>query len=180
MGSRLEAAIREAIRSGRLPEGDGLPSSRTLAADLGIARNTVAGVYTQLGAEGWLSSRGGSGTNVAPRRGPAAAAAAEAAAAEHPRYDLWPGEPDLSAFPRGEWLTAARKAIADSPDSVLGAGDPRGLPALRGALAEYLARTRGVVTAPGGENIVICSGFAHGLEMVVPGAARGRGGHGGG
>ncbi len=55
--SRLEAALRDAIRSGRLAEGARLPSSRTLAADLGIARNTVAEVYTQLTAEGWLTAR---------------------------------------------------------------------------------------------------------------------------
>ena len=164
---RLEAALRDAIRSGRLAEGARLPSSRTLAAELGIARNTVAEVYTQLTAEGWLTARGGSGTTVAPLRGPAPDPGPEAAeAAAHPRYDLWPGEPDLSAFPRGEWLTAARKALVDAPDAVFGYGDRRGLPTLRAALAEYLARTRGVVTAPGGDNIVICSGFAHGLEMV--------------
>jgi GntR family transcriptional regulator/MocR family aminotransferase len=165
--SRLEAALRDAIRSGRLAEGARLPSSRTLAADLGIARNTVAEVYTQLTAEGWLTARGGSGTMVAPLRGPAQDPHPEVVAeAAHPRYDLWPGEPDLSAFPRGEWLTAARKAIADAPDAVFGYGDPRGLPALRGALAEYLTRARGVVAAPGGENVVICSGFAHGVEVT--------------
>jgi GntR family transcriptional regulator/MocR family aminotransferase len=165
--SRLEAALRDAIRSGRLAEGARLPSSRTLAADLGIARNTVAEVYTQLTAEGWLTARGGSGTTVAALRGPAPEPGPEPKAeAAHPRYDLWPGEPDLSAFPRGEWLTAARKAIADAPDAVFGYGDPRGLPALRSALAEYLSRTRGVVAAPGGENVVICSGFAHGVEVV--------------
>jgi GntR family transcriptional regulator/MocR family aminotransferase len=165
--SRLEAALRDAIRSGRLAEGDRLPSSRTLAADLGIARNTVAEVYTQLTAEGWLTARGGSGTTVAPLRGRAADPGPKTdPAAAHPRYDLWPGEPDLSAFPRGEWLTAARKAIADAPDAVLGYGDPRGLPALRAALAEYLARTRGVITAPAGANVVICSGFAHGVDTV--------------
>jgi GntR family transcriptional regulator / MocR family aminotransferase len=165
--SRLEAALRDAIRSGRLVEGARLPSSRTLAADLGIARNTVAEVYTQLTAEGWLTARGGSGTTVAPLRGPAPDPGPGAEAeASHPRYNLWPGEPDLSAFPRGEWLTAARKAIADAPDAVFGYGDPRGLSALRGALAEYLTRTRGVVAAPGGENVVICSGFHHGVEVV--------------
>ncbi|HEX4288494.1 MAG TPA: PLP-dependent aminotransferase family protein [Trebonia sp.] len=165
--SRLEAALRDAIRSGRLAEGARLPSSRTLAADLGIARNTVAEVYTQLTAEGWLTARGGSGTTVAPLRGPAQDPDPEVVAqAAHPRYNLWPGEPDLSAFPRGEWLTAARKAIADAPDAVFGYGDPRGLPALRGALAEYLTRARGVVAAPGGENVVICSGFAHGVEVM--------------
>jgi GntR family transcriptional regulator/MocR family aminotransferase len=167
VGLRLEAALREAIRSGRLPEGTGLPSSRNLAADLGVTRTTVAGVYTQLGAEGWLRSRGGSGTQVAARHGRGPAAVPEAvAAAPRPRYDLWPGEPDLSAFPREEWLTAARKALTEAPDTVLGAGDPLGLPTLRGALAEYLARARGVVTAPGGANIVVCSGFAHGLELA--------------
>ena len=164
---RLEAALRDSIRSGRLAEGARLPSSRALAADLGIARNTVAEVYTQLTVEGWLTARSGSGTVVAPWRGQTPAPGPEAAAAAaHPRYDLWPGEPDLSAFPRGEWLTAARKALADAPDAVFGYGDPRGLPALRGALAQYLARARGVVTVPGGENIVVCSGFAHGLELV--------------
>jgi GntR family transcriptional regulator/MocR family aminotransferase len=163
----LEAALRDAIRSGRLAEGTRLPSSRTLAAELGIARNTVTEVYTQLTAEGWLTARSGSGTTVAPLRGPAPDPGPEAAeAAAHPRYDLWPGEPDLSAFPRGEWLTAVRKALIDAPDAVFGYGDRRGLPTLRAALAEYLARTRGVVTAPGGDNIVICSGFAHGLEMI--------------
>ena len=92
--SRLEAALRDAIRSGRLVEGARLPSSRTLAADLGIARNTVAEVYTQLTAEGWLTARGGSGTTVAPLRGPATDPDPEAeAAAAHPRYNLWPGSP---------------------------------------------------------------------------------------
>ena len=126
--SRLEAALRDAIRSGRLAEGARLPSSRTLAADLGIARNTVAEVYTQLTAEGWLTARGGSGTTVAP-------------------------------LPR-------RRRSPTPPTRCSATGDPRGLPALRGALAEYLTRTRGVVTTPGGENVVICSGFAHGVEVV--------------
>ncbi|WP_422339299.1 GntR family transcriptional regulator, partial [Trebonia sp.] len=51
----LEAALREAVQTGRLAPGTRLPSSRTLAADLGIARNTVAEAYAQLGAEGWLT-----------------------------------------------------------------------------------------------------------------------------
>ncbi len=56
----LEAALRDAVQAGRLAAGTRLPSSRTLAADLGIARNTVADAYNQLVAEGWLShGRGG-------------------------------------------------------------------------------------------------------------------------
>src|SRR6185437_10508500 len=61
----LEAALREAVQAGRLVPGTRLPSSRSLAVDLGIARNTVAEAYAQLVAEGWLSARQGSGTRVA-------------------------------------------------------------------------------------------------------------------
>src|SRR5258707_6791068 len=61
----LEAALRDAVQAGRLAAGTRLPSSRTLAADLGIARNTVADAYNQLVAEGWLTARQGSGTGVA-------------------------------------------------------------------------------------------------------------------
>ncbi|BBY21918.1 hypothetical protein MSTO_21230 [Mycobacterium stomatepiae] len=60
-------AIRDAIRSGRLVPGVQLPSSRVLAADLGVARNTVARAYAELIAEGWLTSHHGSGTLVAQR-----------------------------------------------------------------------------------------------------------------
>ena len=61
----LETALRDAVRTGRLGPGTRLPSSRALAADLGLARNTVAEVYSQLVAEGWLTARTGSGTSVA-------------------------------------------------------------------------------------------------------------------
>ena len=162
--ARLEAALRDAIRSGRLRSGTRLPSSRVLAADLGVARNTVAEVYSQLVAEGWLSARTGSGTSVASGRAVAAGAAVAAAAAPRHRYDLRPGEPDVAGFPRGAWLAAARKALTAAPDAVLSYGDPRGLPVLRTVLAEYLARVRGVTAEPG--NIVICSGFAHGLGAI--------------
>ncbi|NEA81766.1 winged helix-turn-helix transcriptional regulator, partial [Actinospica acidiphila] len=66
----LTDALREAVRGGRLAPGTRLPSSRSLAADLGIARNTVADAYADLIAEGWLTARQGSGTRVAPRAVP--------------------------------------------------------------------------------------------------------------
>lgn len=66
----LTKALREAVRSGRLAPGTRLPSSRTLAADLGIARNTVADAYADLVAEGWLTALQGSGTRVAERTSP--------------------------------------------------------------------------------------------------------------
>ncbi|AZQ36916.1 PLP-dependent aminotransferase family protein [Streptomyces cyaneochromogenes] len=63
----LTDALRDAVRTGRLAPGTRLPSSRSLAADLGIARNTVAEAYADLVAEGWLTARQGSGTRVAER-----------------------------------------------------------------------------------------------------------------
>ena len=63
----LTDALREAVRTGRLAPGTRLPSSRSLAGDLGIARNTVADAYADLVAEGWLTARQGSGTRVADR-----------------------------------------------------------------------------------------------------------------
>jgi GntR family transcriptional regulator / MocR family aminotransferase len=164
--ARLESVLRDAIRSGQLAAGTALPSSRSLARDLGVARNTVAQAYAQLVAEGWLSARHGSGTWVAERAGllPAARSPAASAAARRPRYDLQPGTPDLTAFPRAVWLTAARKALAAAPAADLGYADPRGLEALRVALAEYLGRARGVRVTP--DRVVVCAGFTQGLELV--------------
>jgi GntR family transcriptional regulator / MocR family aminotransferase len=165
----LETALRQAVQTGRLAAGTRLPASRTLAADLGVARNTVADVYGQLVAEGWLTARQGSGTRVAEH--PAAEPPAVAAPAvtvpdsgESPRYSLKAGLPDLSEFPRTAWLAAARKAVTAAPSGAFGYGDPRGQPELRAALAAYLARARGVRAAA--DQIVICSGFTQGLSLL--------------
>src|SRR5215471_6683532 len=161
----LEAALRDAVRTGRLVAGTRLPSSRDLAADLGIARNTVADAYGQLAAEGWLEARSGAGTWVADR--PARAVQLPRNLAARPagqRYDLRAGVPAVSAFPRRAWLSAARAALNSADDGVLGYPDPGGLPQLRHALAEYLGRARGVVASP--DNVIICGGFAHGLALI--------------
>ncbi|MWA13099.1 MocR-like pyridoxine biosynthesis transcription factor PdxR [Streptomyces sp. BA2] len=169
----LTDALREAVRGGRLAPGTRLPSSRSLAVDLGIARNTVADAYADLVAEGWLTARQGSGTRVAERAVPRPAAPApRRRAAGSPTYDLMPGTPDLSSFPRAAWLKAARRAMAAAPNDALGYGDPRGRIELRTALADYLSRARGVHTDP--DRIVICAGFAQGLS-VLGGVLRARG-----
>ncbi|MGW7085666.1 MocR-like pyridoxine biosynthesis transcription factor PdxR [Streptomyces sp. NPDC054871] len=169
----LTDALREAVRGGRLAPGTRLPSSRSLAADLGIARNTVADAYADLVAEGWLTARQGSGTRVAERAVPRPAEPApRRRAAGGPTYDLMPGTPDLSSFPRAAWLKAARRAMAAAPNDALGYGDPRGRIELRTALAGYLSRARGVHTDP--DRIVICAGFAQGLS-VLGGVLRARG-----
>jgi GntR family transcriptional regulator/MocR family aminotransferase len=160
----LERALREAVQSGRLRPGTRLPSSRALAQDLGIARNTIVEAYGQLVAEGWLTAVTGSGTRIAERVVEAPPPAAPAPASRPIRFDLRAGHPDLSTFPRAAWLTAARRALNAVPAGALGYGDPRGRPELRQALAGYLSRARGV--RADAERIVVCNGFTQALSLL--------------
>ncbi|MGV0792104.1 MocR-like pyridoxine biosynthesis transcription factor PdxR [Mycolicibacterium sp. XJ1819] len=159
----LMTALRDAVRSGRLAPGTMLPPSRTLAADLGLARNTVADAYAELVAEGWLASRQGAGTWVV-NAGAATPPARTRGIADTPRHNLMPGSPDVAEFPRNEWAAATRRALTQAPTEALRMGDPRGRPELRDALAEYLARARGVRTSA--DNIVICAGVRHAVELL--------------
>ncbi|MEV8351672.1 PLP-dependent aminotransferase family protein [Streptomyces niveus] len=174
----LMDALREAVRTGRLTPGTRLPSSRTLAADLGMARNTVADAYAELVAEGWLTARQGSGTRVARRaapRTPAPSGPPARPVRRRPTHNLRAGTPDLGSFPRAEWLAASRRALTAAPNDALDYGDQLGRVELRTVLADYLARTRGVYADP--ERVVLCSGFVHGLALMaqVLAARRGRG-----
>jgi GntR family transcriptional regulator / MocR family aminotransferase len=161
-------ALREAVRTGRLAPGARLPSSRALAADLGVARNTVADSYAELIAEGWLIAQHGSGTRVARRAEPRTAGRAAPRTRSTPRRPasgLLPGWPNLAEFPRTQWLTAARRALTAAPHDAFGYGDALGRVELRTVLADYSARARGVYAEP--ERVVICAGFHHGLMLVA-------------
>jgi len=176
-GSRravLTRALRDAMREGRLAPGTQLPPYRSLALELGLARNTVAEAYAELVTEGWLTARQGSGTRVAERARPRATAPVPAPAVRRtpgrpapPAHDLRHGQPDPASFPRGPWLASARRALTDAPNEAFGPGDPQGRYELRHALAEYLGRARGVRTTA--ERIVVCSGFAHALRLLYGG-----------
>jgi GntR family transcriptional regulator/MocR family aminotransferase len=164
-GRSLQAALREAVRSGRLAPDTRLPSSRDLAADLGVSRGLVTEAYEQLTAEGYLRSGRGAGTWV----GGAVRAARPHARDLAPRArgaeaDFVPGTPDMSLFPRAAWAAAQRGVLAELPHHELGYPDPRGLPRLRTALAELLARRRGVVADP--ERIVVVSGVAQATTLL--------------
>jgi GntR family transcriptional regulator/MocR family aminotransferase len=161
---QIEHQLRDAIRSGRLPPGAPLPSSRTLARDLGISRGVVVEAYDQLIAEGYLSARRGSATRVARTSAPVAGDVAEEPPPIHPRYDFRLGEPDLGGFPRQEWLSSLRRVLKETPDSSFGYGNPQGTAELRAALASYLGRVRGVTAEP--NRTVITSGFGQGLLLV--------------
>src|SRR5215472_3799649 len=65
MHRQLYRELREAVLNGRLPPSSRLPSTRALASELGVSRNTVAGAFEQLLAEGYLEGKVGSGTYVA-------------------------------------------------------------------------------------------------------------------
>ncbi len=162
----LTDALREAVRTGRLTPGTRLPSSRSLATDLAIARNTVADAYADLVAEGWLTAQQGSGTRVAPRKVPAPKTPRPALRrAANVKYSLHPGSPDASSFPRTEWAKAARRSLLNAPNDAFDYGDPRGRLELRTALADYLARARGVYAEP--DRIVITAGFVGGLKLLA-------------
>ena len=135
----LLTALRDAVRSGRLAAGTMLPPSRSLATDLGLARNTVAEAYAELVAEGWLASRQGAGTWVVNTSG-AQMPGRPRGVRVVPTHNLLPGSPDVAEFPRSEWVAATRRALTNAPTAALRMGDPRAQPELRAALAESLAR----------------------------------------
>lgn len=161
---QLERGLRAGIREGRLHPGTRLPSTRELAARLQVARGVVVEAYAQLTAEGWLVSRQGSGTRVAPAAAAPAADPEPWPWAQPMPHDFALGVPDLAAFPRAAWLAATRRVLRDLPDAQLSHPDPRGAPALRAALAAYLGRQRGVVTTA--DRIVVTNGFWQGLGVV--------------
>lgn len=164
-GRTLQSALREAVRSGRLPAGTRMPSSRELAADLGVSRGLVTEAYEQLTAEGYLRAGRGAGTWVGGAVRSAAHEARDLAPrAPGVRADFRPGTPDLSLFPRTAWSSTHRSVLGNLPHHALGYPDPRGLPELRTALAGLLTRRRGVVAGP--ERLLVCSGVAQAMTLL--------------
>ncbi len=162
---QLERELRDAIRSGRLPDESALPSSRSLAAQLGVSRGIVVEAYEQLVAEGYLTSQPGGTTRVcATVTEPPAPVPARQARPAH-RIDFGYGRPDVTQFPRQAWLRSLRRVLNEAPSERLSYLDERGAPELREALAVYLNRVRGTVADA--ERIVICNGFAQALGLVT-------------
>ncbi|WP_217565748.1 PLP-dependent aminotransferase family protein [Streptomyces sp. GbtcB7] len=165
--SRLEAALREAIRSGRLTARTPLPSTRGLARELGLSRGTVTAAYDQLAEQGYVATRPGAATRVAdvppdlPAQTPPVATCTRTPS---PAHDLRPGRPDLGAFPTRVWLAATRRVLDRARPEAFGPGDPQGRIELRTALADYLGRTRGVLTTP--DRIVITSGYYQAVRLL--------------
>jgi GntR family transcriptional regulator / MocR family aminotransferase len=173
---QIEASIRQRIRSGALPAGVALPPTRALAAELGVTRGVVVEAYAQLVAEGYLTSRSGGYTQVAPTSAAAPLAAAALAAAPRlgrqararpprPVVDFGYGRCNLAAFPRAAWLRSVRRVLTEAADERLGYLDGRGAVELRSALAAYLNRVRGTSADP--ETIVITNGYAQAVSLLM-------------
>jgi GntR family transcriptional regulator/MocR family aminotransferase len=163
--AQIERELREAIRAGRLQPGERLPSTRALARELGISRGLALECYTQLQAEGYLTSRGGSATRVAATAQPPPAPPVGKSAPERLAIDFQPGIPDLTSFPRRDWAWAMRESCSRATVEDLAYGDPRGSLTLRTVLAGYVRRVRGASADP--EQIVVCTGFAQGITLVL-------------
>ncbi len=186
----LAEQLRAAVADGRLPAGSRLPASRLLAGELGVSRGVVTDAYRRLAEEGRVLGQGRGGTVVVagpagrgsapvrpvPEQGPGLFAEDPAREvfdrlrAAPARIDLTPGAPDLTAFPRAAWLRSERAVLDTLAASNLGYGDIRGTPQLRGAVADWLARNRGIRTDP--EDVLIVAGTSQALALL--GRALGR------
>jgi GntR family transcriptional regulator / MocR family aminotransferase len=187
MSGWLAQQLRAAMTDGRLPVGSGLPASRVLAEELGVSRGVVTEAYRRLAEDGLITGQGRRGTIVAavpvavrPRvivHEPAAAPAGTGLPAvtgnevfdllrQVPaRIDLSPGVPDLAAFPRAAWLRAERAVLAGLSAADFGYGDPRGAPAFRAAVANWLARNRGISIT--GDDVIVVAGVAQALALLA-------------
>ena len=161
---QIESSIRALIRGGQLRLGAPVPPTRVLAADLGVSRGVVVEAYQQLTAEGYLVGRVGGQTQVAA--GQAASSTPVRLARSAPaRIDLSYGRADVSSFPRAAWLRSIRGVLTGVPNELFGYLSGSGTPQLRTAIADYLNRVRGTVAHP--DNVVICTGYAQGIALVI-------------
>jgi GntR family transcriptional regulator/MocR family aminotransferase len=188
---RLYGVLQEGILRDELQSGTRLPSSRQLAADLGIARNTVIHVYEQLGAEGYVAAGVGSGTFVAdtapdrldapPALGPSTARPAapsaqmlstrghtlvrDAGASSRQWGAFMPGVPEVRMFPARTWSRLHNRLLRKPSPALLTYPVGAGYPPLRSALADYLRTARGVRCAP--EQIIITAGIHPSLQLIT-------------
>ncbi|WP_433302988.1 PLP-dependent aminotransferase family protein [Actinoplanes sp. CA-030573] len=171
----LTAGLRDAIAGRRLAPGTRLPATRVLADDLSISRGVVVEAYQRLIDEGLATGRTGAGTTVTgisdesdlgrDRRRAMSALRLPFPAPDGIDIDLSPGVPDLSAFPRKQWLRAERAVLDEVTAADLGYGDPGGSPRLRAELIGWLRRTRGIRAEA--DDIIVVSGVAQALALLA-------------
>jgi GntR family transcriptional regulator/MocR family aminotransferase len=173
LGEQLAQQLREAIRRGRVPPGARLPSSRSLAEQLGLGRNTVVRVYETLMIEGLVESRTASGVFVcdappgepSPPRVTAALRPSELGRSRV-LYDFAPGQAHADLFPLKTWRRLLASCLSYRGSAGLTQrGDPAGLLELRSAIAAHVRLSRGLVADP--EQVVIVSGTQQALWLCA-------------
>lgn len=167
---QLYNEIRVRILDGRLPAYQNLPATRKLAAHYRISRNVVMEAYDLLRTEGFIESRQGGYTFVAPgarltRLPPSQPPDLPSLRPPAGIIDFRHGLPALDLFPRAAWQKTVARTMTAIPDRLLGYDDVAGCPELRTALAAYLAKTRGVNCSP--EQIVITAGATLALALLA-------------
>ncbi len=166
---QIYQALKELMLSGKLKSGEALPSTRELARELNVSRNTVCEAYDLLISEGFIISRQGAHTRVS-----------DGLCIESIELPLSPriihntvrsvsvsfrtGRPDLSQFPRFLWQQMLHKATEELPLEAFGYTGPQGLPELRGEIAAWLFRNRGLKVSM--NDIFITAGATHGLHLI--------------
>lgn len=186
---QLYQAIREAILTHVFPVGLRLPSSRDLANELGIARNTVTYAYDQLMAEGYLETRTGAGTFIADTVPDQIPEVAESASTRSDLADslglsqrgaqlikhagsykfqwgaFMPGVPDVNAFPSKIWSRLQNKYWRRAQPDFLTYGHGGGHLGLREAIAEYLRVARSVNC--NADQVIVTSGIHQSLDLAT-------------
>lgn len=190
---QLEDQIRSAILEARLRPGDRLPSTRQLARDLGLARNTAKNAYNQLIVEGYLVTTAGSGTRVAqdlpehllhvpsssatpdpiPGSFPLSTAARRMIAvsplikadSNRPSLPFRPHTPATDAFPRELWAQLTTRRSRRMSRDLLERVSPCGYRPLREAVAGYLGSARGV--ACDADQVIITAGTQQAIELIA-------------
>lgn len=171
--------LRASIRDGSLTLGDPLPSTRRLAADLGVARGTVVAAYEQLDGEGYIRTRQGTAARVAAELAPTSRSAAGEEGGPEGTHDtasatidLRPGIPDVGAMSDRDRRAAWRAAL-----SLPAAGDPAPLGAadLREQVAVQLALTRGFSPRP--ERVIVTGGTSDAVSLLIEALGRLHGRH---
>ncbi len=187
----LHECLRAAIRGGQLAPGTRLTATRVLAAELGVARNTVLHAYEQLASEGFVvpdrrgtvvaGSVGSAGVPVTSPvsggqdglsrrarhlRGVAGQDASAALVFPADAMGAFaPGVPALDEFPLAQWRRMLDRAWRALTPRQFNYGDPAGEPQLRMAIAEHLRAARGVVCDAG--QVFITDGTQSSLDVCL-------------
>ncbi len=169
---QIAARIRAAVVAGTIAPGTRLPSSRTLAAQLEVARGTVDAAYAVLAGEGAIETHGASGTIVSrqfgarpeiPLQRTLFATPEQAVPAPAP-LPFRMGLPALDAFPRKLWSGLSVHVARALQPNDLSQPDPAGYLPLRQAIASYVGLSRGISCQP--EQVLVTAGFQGALGLV--------------